>query len=105
MFPLYVLSDEWLDVFAKLSAIPRLTTHGNAGAQPSNLLGCGSFSECVDQARVHAVKVDIDAIESTARPLLDDGLGVDQAIMAGHISTIRTQGMGQALKRMSDQML
>jgi hypothetical protein len=54
---------------------------------------------------VHAVKVDIDAIESTARSLLDDGLGVDQAIMAGHISTIRTQGMGQALKCMSDQML
>jgi len=59
----------------------------------------------VEQSRVHAVKVDIDAIESTARSLLDDGLGVDQAIMAGHISAIRTQGMGQALKRMSDQML
>ena len=48
MFPPYALSDEWLDVFAKLSAIPRLTTHGNAAAQPSNLLGCGSFAECVD---------------------------------------------------------
>ncbi len=59
----------------------------------------------MEQSRVHAVKIDIDAIESTARSLLDDGLGVDQAIMAGHISAIRTLGMGQALKRISDQML
>ena len=46
---------------------------------------------------MHAVKIDIDAI--------DGGLGVDQSMMAGHISTIRAKGMGQALKRMSDQML
>ena len=98
----HALPDEWLDVFCKLAVIPRLPTHDNAGAHPSNLLGCGSFSECVERARVHAVKIDIDAIESTARSLLDDGLGVDQVIMAGHISTICVQGMGQALKRMSD---
>ena len=105
MIPPYALPDEWLDVYATLAAIPSAPTHDNVGAHPSNLLGCGSFSECVERARVHAVKIDIDAIESTARSLLDDGLGVDQAIMAGHISTIRTQGMGQALKRMSAQML
>ena len=105
MIPPYALPDEWLDVYATLAAIPSTPTHDDVGAHPSNLLGCGSFSECVERARVHAVKIDIDAIESTARSLLDDGLGVDQAIMAGHISTIRAQGMGQALKRMSVQML
>ena len=101
----YALPDEWLDIFAKLTALPRLPANESVDAHPSTLLGCGVFSECVEQSRVHAVKIDIDAIESTARSLLDDGLGVDQAIMAGHISAIRTQGMGQALKRMSDQML
>ena len=101
----HALPDEWLDVFCKLAAIPRLPTHENTAAHPSNLLGCGLFSECVEQSRVHAVKIDIDAIESTARSLLDGGLGVDQSMMAGHISTIRAKGMGQALKRMSDQML
>ena len=105
MFPPHALPDEWLDVYVKLAAFPRLPAPENAGAHPSTLLGCGSFSECVEQSRVHAVKIDIDAIESTARSLLDDGMGVDQAMMAGHISAIRTQGMGQALKRLSGQML
>ena len=105
LLPPHALPDEWLDVYVKLAAFSHLPNPENAGAHPSNLLGCGSFSECVEQSRVHAVKIDIDAIESTARSLLDDGMGVDQAMMAGHISAIRTQGMGQALKRLSGQML
>jgi hypothetical protein len=67
MIPPYALSDEWLDVFVNLSAIPSLANPKNAGVHPSNLLGYGSFSECVEQARVHAVKIDIDAIETTGQ--------------------------------------
>ena len=35
----HALPDEWLDVFCKLAVIPRLPTHENTGAHPSNLLG------------------------------------------------------------------
>jgi len=55
MFPPHALPDEWLDVFAKLAVFPRLPNPDNVGAHPSTLLGCGSFSECVRQSRVHAV--------------------------------------------------
>jgi hypothetical protein len=72
ILPPHALPDEWLDVFVKLAAFPRLTNPEKADAHPSKLLGCGSFSECVELSRVHAVKIDIDAIESTARSLLDD---------------------------------
>ena len=49
--------------------------------------------------------MDIDAIESTARTLLEDHKGVDVDIMSRHISMIKDKGLGQALKHFSGQTL
>ena len=101
----HALPDEWLDVYTALLAFPRPLPLEMIATHPSNILGCGNFSECIERSRAHAIKVDIPAIESTARSLLNDGKGVDHSMMDGHISAIRAQGMGQALECMSAQTL
>ena len=61
------LPPDWLDVFHALAAIPRRHDHQSKSATPPIISGCVSFSECIDQSREYDFKVDIDAIESTAR--------------------------------------
>jgi hypothetical protein len=63
---------------------------------PPIIPGCVSFSECIDQSREYAIKVDIDAIESTARTLLLDQKGVDGDIMSRHISMIKEKRLGSS---------
>jgi len=99
------LPPEWLDVFHTLTEIPRRHDHQDKSTTPPIVPGCASFSECIDLSREYAVKVDIDAIESTAQTLLADRKGVDVDIMSRHISSIKDQGMGQALQHFSGQTL
>jgi len=99
------LPPEWLDVFHALEAIPRRHGHRIMSTTPPIISGCVSFSECIDQSREYAIKVDIDAIESTARTLLADHKGVDEDIMSRHISMIKDKGLGQALQHFSGQTL
>ena len=64
------LPPEWLDVFHALEAIPRRHGLQERSTTPPIIPGCASFSECIDRSREYAIKVDIDAIESTRAPSL-----------------------------------
>ena len=78
---------------------------GQTGTHLSIIPGCASFASCIDQSRAYAVKVDMNAIESTAQTLLAAGKGIDCDVMSRHMTLISQMGMGQALLSFSGETL
>ena len=68
-----LLPEEWLAAYQTMSDITRLQSLGQTSTHPSIIPGCASFASCIDLSCAYAVKVDMNAIESTAQSLLAVG--------------------------------
>ena len=100
-----LLPENWLAAYQILSEITCTQSLEQTGTHPSIIPGCASFASCIDLSRAYAVKIDIDAIESTAESLLADGKGIDHGVMSGHMNLIQQIGMSSALLSFSGQTL
>jgi len=99
-----LLPEEWLAAYQTISDITSQSLE-QTSTHPPILPGCASFASCIDLSRAYAVKVDIDAIESTATTLLAAGKGIDHDVMSDHMDRIQQMGMSAALLSFSGQTL
>jgi len=99
-----LLPEEWLAAYQTLSDITSQSLE-QTSTHPPIIPGCASFASCIDMSRAYAIKVDIDAIESTAKTLLAAGKGIDHDMMSGHMDLIQQRGMSAALLSFSGQTL
>ncbi len=99
-----LLPEEWLAAYQTLSDITSQSLE-QTSTHPPIIPACASFASCIDMSRAYAIKVDIDAIESTAQTLLADGKGIDHDVMSGHIDLIQRMGMSSALLSFSGHTL
>ena len=99
-----LLPEEWLAAYQTLSDITSQSLN-QTSTHPPIIPGCASFASCIDLSRAYAVKVDIDAIESTATTLLAAGKGIDHDVMSDHMDRIQQMGMSAALLSFSGQTL
>ena len=97
--------DLGLATYQAMSKTTCLQSLGQTSTHPSIIPGCASFASCIDLSRAYAVKVDIDAIESTAKTLLAAGKGIDHDVMSDHMGRIQQMGMSAALLSFSGQTL
>jgi len=99
-----LLPEEWLAAYQTIIAITSQSLE-QTSTHPPIIPGCASFASCIDLSRAYAVKVDIDAIESTAKTLLPAGKGIDHDVMFDHMDRIQQMGMPAALLLFSGQTL
>ena len=99
------LPSEWSLVRRGLGALlPRSRLDGTHRNLPI-AEGCDTFESCIASSRQHALKIDIDALETVGKAQLALGRGLDSNVMSEHMSLIRRVGLRAALHEMSSTLL